>query len=186
VSLVGAAVGAYFKRRAENLATHDDLDKLVAQMAAVTATTENIKAAISDDVWDRQEQWKMRRDTVFEVVRALGTLDNALLELDIAHSAPLPDSEELKCDALQNRLEKMKNWNAYGAKFDGAKFLAGMFIGEELDSALSKCIIEMRDIVAGIRKQTNKHDEASQKALWQRLEAVRLAVRKELKLENGV
>jgi hypothetical protein len=100
--LAGAYFGAYLKRKGENLATHEDLDKLVAQVAAVTETTENIKAAISDDMWDRQKQWEMRRDIVFEVIRALGQLDNALPELCVAYSVPIADVDSVKT----NRLEK--------------------------------------------------------------------------------
>jgi hypothetical protein len=170
--------GSYAAKKGENLATKEDI-------AQLTKIAEEIRAEISDKVWDRQKQWEMRRDAIFEVVRALGTLDNALLELNVAHSAPLPDTEELRSDALQNCFDKMTNWNAHGAEFDEARFLAGVLIGEELDSALGKYIIEMRHIVVGIRNKTKKHDDASQKVLWQKLEAVRIAVRKELKIDNA-
>ena len=39
--------GAYFKRVGENLATHDDIDKLVKQVSAVTAATKQIEAKIA-------------------------------------------------------------------------------------------------------------------------------------------
>jgi hypothetical protein len=169
--------GSYAAKKGENLATKEDI-------AQLTKIAEGIKAKISDEYWDRQKQWEMRRDAVFEVVRALGTLDDELLKLNVAHTTSLPECEELKNDAIQNRLEKMTEWNLHGARFDGAKFLADMFVGEELRSALSTCIICMRDIAAGIRDGTKRHEENSQKTLWHKLKAVRESVRKELQLEN--
>lgn len=50
----GAHIGAYLKKKGENLATHEDIDKLVDQVRAVTQTTKEIEAKISDEMWDRQ------------------------------------------------------------------------------------------------------------------------------------
>jgi hypothetical protein len=87
-SLIGAFLGAYFKRKGENLATHEDLDNLVKQVAAVTETTENIKATISDDVWDRQEQWKLKRDSIQNAVIALHEMERALTEVNSCFAVP--------------------------------------------------------------------------------------------------
>lgn len=40
-------------------------------MRAVTSTTEEIKAKISNDVWDRQRRWEMKRDILFETGRKI-------------------------------------------------------------------------------------------------------------------
>ncbi len=81
-SLVGAAggayLGAYLKKKGENLATHEDIGKLVDQVRAVTQTTKEIEAKISDEIWDRQKRWEIRRDAIFEVIRELATLEVAL------------------------------------------------------------------------------------------------------------
>jgi predicted alpha/beta-fold hydrolase len=55
-SFGGSYLGAYFKKKGENLATHEDIDKLVEQVGAVTKTTKEIEAKISDEVWDRQRK----------------------------------------------------------------------------------------------------------------------------------
>jgi hypothetical protein len=72
---LGAYLGSYLKKKGENLATHEDLDKLVTQMAAVTTATKNIEAQISDDVWQRQKRWEAKREAIFEVMRKLGELE---------------------------------------------------------------------------------------------------------------
>jgi hypothetical protein len=74
-SLVGAFFGSflagYLRKKGENLATHEDLDKLVEQMKVTTEATKSIEARISGDVWDRQRQWELKRDTLLETVRSI-------------------------------------------------------------------------------------------------------------------
>ncbi len=180
-SLVGAVIGAYAKRKGENLATHEDLDKLVAQMAAVTETAENIKAAISDDLWDRQKQWEMRRDAVFEAVRTLGQLDNALLELHVAYSVSTSRDDFV----AQNRLEKGDSFNTIGSNLDGARFLADAIVGRPLGKALSDCVFGMRMVAKDIMHGDAGRYTATQRERAIQILAVYAAVRRELKLENA-
>ncbi len=72
-ALSGAYFGGYLKRKGENLATHEDVNKLLEQVSAVTTTTKEIEAKISSEVWERQRKWELRKDAVFEVMRELGT-----------------------------------------------------------------------------------------------------------------
>ena len=47
VAASGTYLGSYFKKKGENLATHDDIDKLVNQVSAVTAATKQIEEKLS-------------------------------------------------------------------------------------------------------------------------------------------
>jgi len=134
--------------------------------------------------WDRQRQWEMKRDVVFEAVRALGALDNALSDLYVGHDLSIPENEESRSRVPQISDETMTRWNTKVASLDGAKFLASMVVGKELRSALDKCAIEMQQIVIGIKKGTAKHNKASLKVLWPKIEAVYAAARKELNIKN--
>jgi ATP phosphoribosyltransferase len=53
----------------KNLATHEDLDKLVKQLEATTNATKAIEARISHETWGRQKNWEMKRDALVSVVR---------------------------------------------------------------------------------------------------------------------
>ena len=83
LSLVGSGIGAYFapylRKKGENLATHEDIGKLVDQVAAVTETTKEIEARISDEVWGRQRLWEMKRDAYFALMKAESAAAEALL-----------------------------------------------------------------------------------------------------------
>src|SRR5258708_597017 len=81
----GSWVGAYLKKKGENYATHEDLGKLVKQMEAVTKVTEAIKTEISEQVWNRQRQWELRRDVLLEAAKGLGACHESIAQLAIAY-----------------------------------------------------------------------------------------------------
>jgi hypothetical protein len=136
-SLIGAAVGAYFKRRAENLATHDDLDKLVEQIAAVTQTTENIKAAISDDVWDRQRQWELRRDAILKALDAFNDFESSIIDISATHRHVLKTCDLESRDKVQNQFEDASDgFLECKQKFSRAIRLIDATVGGDLSNAL--------------------------------------------------
>jgi hypothetical protein len=89
----GAYFGSYFKKKGENLATHEDIGKLVDQVRAVTVTAKEIEANISDRSWNRQKHWEMKREAIFSVMASLGRADEALHTLALAAKA-LNESKE--------------------------------------------------------------------------------------------
>jgi hypothetical protein len=111
----GAYLGAYLKKKGENLATHEDLENLLAQVSAVTTTTKEIESKISNETWDRQRRWETKKAALFGVVAALGTLRSALAMLIAAHQVELENEEASK----QKRLEVMQDYtramDAYSA-----------------------------------------------------------------------
>ena len=83
----GAYLGSYLKKKGANLATREDLDDLVEQMSAVTQATKAIEAQISDQAWNKQRHWEMKRDALFSAVQALGRADDTLISLITTHTA---------------------------------------------------------------------------------------------------
>jgi hypothetical protein len=63
-SWLGAYLGSYLKKKGENLATHEDIDKLVDQVSAVTTTTKQIEAQISNAMWRRERKSDMQLKTI--------------------------------------------------------------------------------------------------------------------------
>src|SRR5579871_4289264 len=68
----------YLKEKGKNLATHEDINKIVDQMTAVTQATKRIEANISDAVWDRQKRWELRREVLFDTTKAIAAMVNKL------------------------------------------------------------------------------------------------------------
>jgi hypothetical protein len=179
VSGLAAYFGAFIKTMAANDANNQNFEKVLEQMKTQTAEIENIKAAISDDVWDRQKQWEMRRDVVFEVLRSLGQYDNALLELCVAYSTSIEDVDS----AMTSRLEKGGNWNRIGANLDGTGFLVVAICGDTLYKALSAYLKGTRAVANDILNGKPERYTASQGDRANQIKALRAAVRKELNME---
>jgi hypothetical protein len=59
--------GPYLTQKAKNLATHEDIQRLVDQVRE----TERIKAEISDSIWDRQARWTYKRDLYIQLVECM-------------------------------------------------------------------------------------------------------------------
>src|SRR5882724_4556504 len=60
LSMAGAYLGAYFKRKAEDQAAQQNFDNLRAQLRRTTQETEEIKTALSRKNWLNQQQWAIR------------------------------------------------------------------------------------------------------------------------------
>ena len=105
-AFIGYLVG-YLRKKGENLATHEDVDKLVEQVSAVTTATKEIESKISGDLWNAQKRWEMKREVMFEAAKRIVEVDNALLGLD----APLRSVENVDSPVWeQARFEKMQAW----------------------------------------------------------------------------
>src|ERR1700676_1567457 len=79
-AFIGSFLAGYLKKKAENLATHEDIGKLVDQIRAVTTTTEEIKTQIKSDLWDSQKRWETRREVILESLRSVGRAQSILTD----------------------------------------------------------------------------------------------------------
>ena len=100
----GAYFGAYLKKKGENVATHEDIGKLVEQMAAVTKTTKGIEAAISDDIWGRQRRWELKRDTILQAMDEISNIQGPLSALTAAAVSLRVADDESRRSAAQERM----------------------------------------------------------------------------------
>ena len=100
-SAFGGYIGAYLKKKGENLATHEDLEQLVHQMAATTEATKAIEARISDEMWNRQRQWEMKKEIFVNATRTIAKADAVLARTVTGYFAgePLRDRVD-RCEEL--------------------------------------------------------------------------------------
>jgi hypothetical protein len=123
----------YSRRKGENRAMQENIKTLVSQTATLTETTENIKAKISDDVWDRQKQWEMRRDAALEAVRAMKELE---LELVGLRSAQLTIQHFATPGAIGQRKDSLSSLVASSLKFYCSIFVSDLCVGVDFGSKL--------------------------------------------------
>jgi hypothetical protein len=171
-------IRSYSEEKAKNLATKEDIREL-------TTTVEGIKAEISDQIWDRQEQWKLRRDAIIEVMRDISSVRRALVDVYgafVSGAYVLPSSDDQQ--------KKLALFYEYFSRFFCSKFVVEIVTGEELAHNLD----EFQKYVGDVIKNTINGKNASlgvvsiQKALAEKTNAAIQAARKELgiKSEDGL
>src|SRR6185312_10887002 len=129
-----AASKGYGQKKGENLARKEDIDKLIADVADVTQTTREIEARISGELWDKQKQWEMKRDVLFELIKRMTIADNALLKMSTAFKVSEGDEQGLYWKSVKN--DAMKKWTDASNELDEAISLADIVCSTETLSSL--------------------------------------------------
>jgi hypothetical protein len=172
-------IGSYSAKKGENLATKEDI-------AQLTKIAEGIRAEISDKYWDRQKQWEMRRDAVYDAWGALCELGIILIKLRTAFSLAIPDSEDLKNSVLSFRYNAAAQFDACYVKYSHAKDLADMVVGKELPKHLA-AYFQSVGIIANkiINGDTEYFTSERMKELAGIYKEILQEARKELNIKNS-
>lgn len=187
LSLVGAGVGsflgAYLKKKGENLATHEDINKLVEQVSAVTQATKEIESKISDEVWGRQRQWEMKRDALFALAEAKSAVENALIHLNtVFGSGPTQAATESSKEALQA-------WAQADAAFDAALTRVSLVCGQELNRQLQSFDLFIKTAARDIGARDSSDGSVFPKRVPEFVQervALNAAIRKELGVDRAL
>jgi hypothetical protein len=175
----------YSRKKGENRATDEHLDKLVQQVDAVTKTTESIKAVISDDMWDRQRQWELRRDVVLDAIRTLADLDGAVAELYVVWSIPIHKTKQAE-DALNSkRIEAIKLFSRCSSSFQRAHTVADVAIGGKLSRSISAYFQSALLLVGKMRSDRTSFNINAREDLAKLHNAVILSAREALGIKEA-
>jgi len=149
----GGYLGSYLQKKGENLATREDIDGLVEQMSAVTKATEEIKAKISSDVWDRQKQWELKRDITFEAAKTIGAAKDALARMHAVYTTEKLNEPEGKPARNDVRAEVYGAFNDAADELEAAAFLMAIACGPKIVNTVNEFVLFVRqmgvDIAAG-------------------------------------
>lgn len=145
VAGAGAYFGAYLKKKGENLATHEDLEKLVQHVDAVTNTTKRIEEQISDEFWQRQRRWEAKRETIFEAMKRFGELEAVVAQF--AGSMAVRGEGILPPDVIEEQINLRRAVTSAMKMFGISKNLVTLACGEDASRALSAVQVEMADLV---------------------------------------
>jgi hypothetical protein len=128
---IGSFLGAYLKKKGENIALQEDIEKLVAQVEAVTQATKAIEAKISNEMWERQKRWEIKRGIV-EAIKELASVEDSLRAMYIlfliSQKAGEPDSQQM----VQQKTDAIIRWNQASLAFQRAKLLRPLPVGQRL------------------------------------------------------
>jgi hypothetical protein len=178
--LIGYLAG-YLKKKAENRAIHEDIDKLVEQMKAVTQATKEIEAKISSDVWDRQKRWEMKREVLFSAVTRIAEMDDALLSFA---NVFVQEQEPENLALSEARTKSSRRWLDAWAKYDETKLLVAIVCEEEAKQAFDS----LGSVACAISQNITKGEwgiyHKSQADFVRNIITVRAAIRKELRIDE--
>ncbi len=134
---VGAFVGAYLKKKGENLATKEDFRDLKAQTAELKQATKEIEAKIDDQMWNRQRQWEMKRDVLLELIRAMGEIRNAQFAVYSAFKAYKAATFDAERNSLGVRkTESIEAWRVATEKLESGRILVAVLGNDPLNESL--------------------------------------------------
>jgi hypothetical protein len=133
---VGAYLGSYLKKKAENFATHEDIGKLVEQMAAVTQTTKEIEAKISNDVWSRQKRWEVQQTALLGTLRDLAAAESLVYTL--LHEYAKVDNGKLTLEEKDRRELRNREFMNAIHSFWQSKLATGIVCGKRIADQLDK------------------------------------------------
>lgn len=181
---VGAYFGSYLKKKGENLATQEDLNKLVDQLKATTEATKRIEAQISGEMWDKQKQWELTRDAALRLMEAQARLEDAGDEV-VRVQGRMSRHNLFDPPSYTEAEEVLERWrNARRAMIDVLAFLSFACWTKETSNALSEFLSALQEF-----RDTPKEDLGHQivsKATWLvfSFDKLRSAVRGELRLRD--
>jgi len=179
---VGGFLKSYMSKKGENLATHEDINKLVDQVRAVTITAKEIEAKISSDVWDRQKRWELRRDILFEIARKVGRSLKAIENLYAIYNSEKIGEREGRSPRMEKRAEAFTDWNNAAAEFDGLQILASASCGKDLIAAVLEFGAFTRQLANRITEGQPEAFMSSAEDLVRKMKDITLAIRKELEI----
>ncbi len=169
----GGYLAGYMKKKGENLATREDIDKVFAE-------TKRIEAKISDEVWDRQRRWELKRDLMLDTIKRIAAAKDALTRL---HAVGMTDKQSNSPDTDERAAKRTRvysAWNDAADRLDESIFLLDMACGGETVRAVGDLDMFTRRLSVLIHDGKPEAYLESAEQYGAKLNAVRSAMRKEI------
>ncbi len=131
---IGSYVGAYLRKKGENLATHEDVNKLQQQVAAVTTVTKKIEATIADTIWRRERKAEFQLKAIEQVT----ALTSDFLQRSIDNPKYRPDLDWfISFGSVDAAVRALFDEDAYKS-FKSLEVLIGADFGSESSHSIAR------------------------------------------------
>ena len=196
VSLILGAVfrpylKGYAEKKGENLATHEDIQKLVDQVKAVTEATKKIEAEISSGLWYRQKRWEMKREVLFEVAKRISVVEDSMLRVAILFKQDSnkqkewethePSTDEQR-DWNETKHERLRRWMKTKSEFEVSSAFVFIVCSKEAAEAIRNLGTFIIRLAARMTTIPDAYD-SGQTELVKKILLARQAIRKELEVD---
>jgi hypothetical protein len=139
---IGGFLKSYMSKKGENLATKEDI-------AELTRVQKEIEAKISDEVWNRQRKWELKKEVVLEAVRELSNLETSVMQL-YAGKAAMHGIKATPEDQIRNPLyaQMSDKFVEVSARFKRVTMLMDIVCGESVVRAFREVDSEIDDALS--------------------------------------
>ncbi len=154
---LGAYLGAYLRKRAENLATKDDFELILEEQRRQTRETELIKEDIARAGWIHQRRWDLKHDLYSQLLQVLEEIKQKgrwLLRSLEGFWSPNPDAERVIEVFAKHMYER-----GILDKLIGQKAVAGLVLTDTSAASLERLTADYNDI-AELVLRTDRPAEA--------------------------
>lgn len=148
-TFAGSYFGAYAKRKAENLATKEDFDALLAQVKKTTEETEKIKTDISRVSWVDQQRWTLKRELYTELLDSLYSEKEAVFKLSDEEKRTVPIEQHLLVLRENFIRENQAQSLAAIKRISKVRGVAGVLLSEEAQKALDEIALAWYESIEG-------------------------------------
>jgi hypothetical protein len=169
----GGYLAGYMKKKGENLATREDIDKVFAE-------TKRIEAKISDDVWDRQKRWELKRDLLLDAIKKIAGVRENLTRLHAIYLTNIRSTNPEMLELEVRRTGVGTKWIEAIERLDEIVFLAELACDGGTVAALADFDMFARHISLEIMQGRPEIFDTSVNELAAKLNAIRAAMRKEI------
>ena len=171
-------------KKGENLATHEDIEKLVDQVKAVTAATKEIEEKLSNQSWDRQKRWEMRREVLFEAARATAVAKDALTKLHGVYTTEKQAIAQGQSGRRERKSTAYAEINAASDKLDEAGTLVSITCGPEMIFAMNGFGRFVRSMAVAIAEGYPERFLEKKREMVEKITEVTKAIRSEIGLSE--
>jgi len=158
---------------------------VLVEVRATTQATKEIEARISDEVWDRQKRWELRREVLFEAAKRMTAVFDQLGQLQIVLQAT-KESKHAQDVFDAKKFEENQKWFRRLRVLRESRVFIDVTCGKDIVNATDKFVLLATSIAGQIHKNDFEVYKTSVDALFTSAIAIRAAIRKELALEGGV
>lgn len=186
-AIVGSGIylSSYLKKKAEHLATREEFRDLQRETAELTRTTKEIEAKISDDVWNRQRRWELKRDILLEMAKKISGAYDALSQVFAALQVEKTEEKTGNAPAESERPETLRaaeKWDDASTELDTMVGQVALVCNPELTTALRELARQMRMTFQNTMKEPAEYLKATHE-YSERRQAIDAMIRKELGID---
>jgi hypothetical protein len=189
LTIIGAGAasyfGAYIKRKGGDRAVREGFAEVLRQTKATTEATKKIEAKISDEVWDRQKRWELKRDIILELIKRIAALDDALMSYEAfvdLDKGRKPQGEELDAHWAGKRLETTLGWSKASADFDQSRAIVDTVLSPEVKKTTDDLAKYTKFVGIKLSRGETERWAEYQIEVFQRINNTKAAIRRELGL----